>query len=118
MTRVANPIVRMLGLFPTLTVAGRRTGAPRTTPLEHAGSRYLVSGRGETDWVRNLRASRAGLLRERGRTVRIRATEVGGGERERVVAAYRRKMGHAVDEQFARLPAAAEHPVFRIERED
>jgi hypothetical protein len=43
-----------------LAVRGRRSGQIRTTPvnpLEIAGVRYLVAPRGETEWVRNLRAS-------------------------------------------------------------
>lgn len=43
-----------------LTVRGRRTGRPRSTPVtvcENAGRRGLISPFGETHWVRNLRAS-------------------------------------------------------------
>ncbi len=67
MTRVANPINKRLGLFPTLTVRGRRSGEPRKVPigppLEYAGARYLVSGRGNTDWARNLKTAGRGELR-------------------------------------------------------
>ena len=69
MARVVNPITLWLG-GPTLTVRGRRTGRPIRTPvptLEFKGARYLVSGGGETHWVRNLRAAGEGELR-RGRT--------------------------------------------------
>ncbi|HEY4898015.1 MAG TPA: nitroreductase/quinone reductase family protein, partial [Solirubrobacteraceae bacterium] len=58
MARVVNPITLWMG-GPTLTVRGRRTGRPIRTPvptLEFEGARYLVSGGGETHWVRNLRA--------------------------------------------------------------
>jgi hypothetical protein len=47
--------------------------------------------------------------------VLIRAVEVLGPERERVVAAYRAAFGHSVDAYFARIPDAADHPVFRME---
>src|SRR5829696_5475821 len=43
-----------------LTVSGRRTGLPRTTPVtvcENDGRRGLISPFGETHWVRNLRAA-------------------------------------------------------------
>ena len=43
-----------------LRVKGRKTGEPRTTPvnlLTVDGTRYLVAARGETQWVRNLRAA-------------------------------------------------------------
>ena len=39
---------------------GRTSGAWRTTPvnlLDHRGRRYLVSARGEGQWVRNLRVA-------------------------------------------------------------
>ena len=31
--------------------------------LVHGGERYLVASRGETEWVRNVRAARGGELR-------------------------------------------------------
>jgi deazaflavin-dependent oxidoreductase (nitroreductase family) len=64
MSRVVNPITLWLG-GPTLTVRGRRTGRPIRTPvptLEVDGARYLVSGGGDTHWVRNLRAAGEGEL--------------------------------------------------------
>jgi deazaflavin-dependent oxidoreductase (nitroreductase family) len=117
MSRVVNPITLRLG-GPTLTVSGRRTGRPIRTPiptLDVAGTRYLVSGGGETHWVRNLRAAGRGELR-RGRTRELfRAVEVGGEEHDRVVSAYREHMGWRAREFFATLPDPADHPVFRVE---
>src|SRR5206468_9392374 len=49
-----------------LAVRGRVSGEWRTTPvnlLVHQGRRYLVSPRGEGQWVRDLRAAGAGELR-------------------------------------------------------
>ena len=46
-----------------LAVRGRKSGERRTVPvnlLEYDGARYLVAPRGETQWVRNLRASGTG----------------------------------------------------------
>jgi deazaflavin-dependent oxidoreductase (nitroreductase family) len=43
-----------------VTVRGRRSGRPRTTPvamLELGDARYLQASFGDVDWVRNLRAS-------------------------------------------------------------
>jgi deazaflavin-dependent oxidoreductase (nitroreductase family) len=121
MTYVVNPINRRLGLSPMLIVPGRRSGQLRTTPIgrpfQLADRRYLVSGRGETQWARNLRAAGRCLLRFHGSTESLRATEVDGAERDRVVAAYRRALGRSVDPYFRRIPDAADHPVFRLEPE-
>ena len=49
-----------LGPEVLLTVPGRRTGRPRSTPVtvcENGGRRGLISPFGETHWVRNLRAA-------------------------------------------------------------
>src|SRR5204862_741468 len=49
-----------------LRVRGRTSGSWHATPvnvLAHGGHRYLVAPRGETQWVRNLRASLGGELR-------------------------------------------------------
>ena len=43
----------------TLETKGRKTGLPRQTPVNLLvldGERYLVAPRGETQWVRNVRA--------------------------------------------------------------
>src|ERR1700742_2931551 len=49
-----------------LRVRGRKSGDWRTTPvnlLTVEGTRYLVSPRGTTQWVRNIRVSGGGELR-------------------------------------------------------
>ena len=117
MSHVVNPITLLLG-GPTLTVRGRRSGRSIRTPvptLEFEGARYLVSGGGETHWVRNLRAAGQGELR-RGRTHEaFQAVEIEGDEHDRVVAAYREHMGWRAREFFGALPDPADHPVFRVE---
>ena len=119
LSHLVNPIVVRLGLTPTLLVHGRRTGrelaVPLGAPFVFDGRRYLVSGRGETHWVRNLRADGDCALRERRRTERLHAVELTGSERDRVVHAYRSMLGHAVDGFFARIPDPRDHPVFRLE---
>jgi deazaflavin-dependent oxidoreductase (nitroreductase family) len=48
-----------------LAVRGRKSGDWRTVPvnlLTHEGERYLVAPRGETEWVRNIRAAGGGEL--------------------------------------------------------
>ncbi len=115
---VANPIVRALGLATTLTVRGRTTGAPHSVPvnvLTYEGSRYLVAPRGDTQWVRNLRAAGDGELSRRGKRERVRATEVDDGAKPPIIDAYLQRWGRQVRSQFAQLPDPHYHPVFRLE---
>ena len=117
--RVANPIMSRIGAAPALVVRGRRSGreltVPMGEPLEFEGRRYLVSGRGETHWVRNLRAARRGAFRLHGTSRPFRATEITGPDHDRVVDAYRRKLGVSVDQYFREIPNPAMHPVFRMD---
>ena len=116
--RVANPLLMRLRAVPTLRVRGRTTGQWRSVPvnvLELDGEQYLVSARGETDWVRNLRAAGGGELEHgRRRTQRFTAVEVSDEEKPRVIAAYLDRWGNQVRSQFEALPDPADHPVFRI----
>lgn len=118
-SRIANPILSHLGAVPRLVVRGRRSGRPITIPmgrpLEFEGRRYLVSGRGNTHWVRNLRAAGRAEFRYHGVRQPFRAVELDGADRERVVAAYRRALGHSVDPYFREIPRAEGHPVFRMD---
>ncbi|MHA6618251.1 nitroreductase/quinone reductase family protein [Pseudonocardia sp. DLS-67] len=46
--------------LPVLTVPGRRSGKPRSTPLsvlEHEGQRFLLEGFPGADWARNVRSA-------------------------------------------------------------
>lgn len=119
MIDLVNPVVLRVGLFPALTVQGRRSGTPHTVPIggpfEFEGDRYLVSGRGETAWARNLRAAGRGELRMHGRVEPFRAVEVIGSQRDRVIAAYRKAVGRSVSSFLARIPDPVNQPVFRIE---
>jgi len=119
MAHIANPIMRRLGVVPTLTVRGRTSGEMRTLPLgrplEFRGQRYIVSGRGNTQWARNLRAAGVGEFRFHGRRERFRAVELEGAERDEVVRAYRERLGKSVDRYFAEIPDPADHPVFRMD---
>ena len=67
-----------------LAVRGRSSGEWRTTPvnlLEVEHRQYLVSPRGETQWVRNLRVAGAGELRVGKKTEPFRARELGDEEK-------------------------------------
>jgi deazaflavin-dependent oxidoreductase (nitroreductase family) len=115
--KVANPLVRWSGAVPTLSVAGRRTGKPHPLPvhvLELDGQRYLVSARGESEWVQNLRAAGGGEIRRRRKRQRFTATEVPASERPPIIAAYRAKWDSEVKRFYEALPDASQHPVFRL----
>ncbi len=133
LTQIMNRIVSQLaslGLTPsdtvTLEVKGRRSGVVRSVPVtwvEHEGERYLVSPRGESEWVRNLRASGGeAVLRHRGRR-NVRLEELPAEQRAPSIKAYLQKTARATRQHFgvdpkAELDAfeaiAARHPVFRI----
>jgi deazaflavin-dependent oxidoreductase (nitroreductase family) len=110
----------------TLEVKGRRSGRVRSNPVtwvEHDGERYLVSPRGESEWVRNVRAAGGDAeIRHRGRQ-RVRLEEVPAEERAPIIKAYLEKTATATRQHFGVDPkaelaefeaVAARHPVFRI----
>ena len=76
------------GSFSVLTVPGRRSGEPRSTPLtvhERAGHRYIVGGFPAADWIRNVRAAGAGVLTTGGHAEDVRIVEASAAESEAVL---------------------------------
>jgi deazaflavin-dependent oxidoreductase (nitroreductase family) len=68
-----------MGKMTLLTVHGRKSGQPQTTPVmlfSQDGQRWLVSSYGQVNWVRNLRAAGEARLRRGRHTERIRAVEL------------------------------------------
>jgi len=115
--RIGGPLFRRAGWVAVLEVPGRRTGTPRQVtlfPIEVDGTRYVVSQYGVSDWVRSLRAAGRARLRLKGRSEDIRAVEVDGAERDKVIAAYLAKVGIR-RRDFDALPDTADHPTFRVE---
>ena len=131
--RVINPLIialTKLGLSVRgahgLAVRGRQTGKVQevpVNPVEVEGSRYLVAPRGETQWVRNLRAVGVAELRVGRRREQIRVTELADEAKPPVLRDYlhwwQRETGrffgvdaNASDEELRRR--APDHPVFRI----
>jgi deazaflavin-dependent oxidoreductase (nitroreductase family) len=114
----------------TLALRGRKSGEIRTNPVnpfELDGKTYLLSPRGTTQWVRNLRAAGEGELR-RGRKVRhFHAQEVPDSEKLPLLRLYMDKWAWEVkgflgidadapDEELRRI--APDHPAFVITFDD
>jgi deazaflavin-dependent oxidoreductase (nitroreductase family) len=110
-----------------LEVRGRKTGEWRRTPvnpLDFEGARYLVAPRGNTHWVKNLRANAEGRLLVGRRAEPFAAVEVADHEKGPLLRAYLRRWKWEVgvffggvgpdstDEELARI--APDHPVFRV----
>lgn len=130
--RLVNAFVRvllMLGLGPShtylLTVRGRTTGRPHSTPVtlvENAGSRWLVAPYGEVGWVQNARAAGQVTLTRWWRSQTVRITELPPAEAGPVLKRYatavpitRPFFDARHDASVAAFVAeAARHPVFRI----
>lgn len=132
---VFNPLVAVLskaGLSVAgsrvLEVQGRKSGEWRQTPvnpLSLDGERYLVSPRGHTQWVRNIRVSGKGRLVGRG-SEEIAVTEIADEAKPPILRAYLKKWkwevgaffdGVGPDSTDAELrQIAPSHPIFRIDR--
>jgi deazaflavin-dependent oxidoreductase (nitroreductase family) len=110
-----------------LEVRGRKSGEPRRTPvnpLTFEGERYLVAPRGNTQWVRNLRASGEGRLLAGRRSEAFTATEIPDAEKPPLLRAYLKRWkwevgaffgGVGPDSSDADLRRIApDHPVFRL----
>ncbi len=110
-----------------LAVRGRNSGEWRTTPvnlLELDGPRYLVSPRGEGQWVRNLRVAGTGELRVGKRAETFTARELPDDEKVPVLRAYLKRWkvevgvffeGVGPDSTDDELRAIApNHPAFEV----
>lgn len=90
---LVNPIATFLlaarvplGFNGLITIRGRKSGLPRTTPIaiiQASGRRWVWSPWGEVHWVRNLRAAGRATITVRGRKEEFSATELDAVERER-----------------------------------
>ena len=113
-----------------LEVRGRKSGEPRRTPVNPVqldDARYLVAPRGNTQWVRNLRASGNGRLLVGRRGEDFAAAEVPDEEKVPILRAYLKRWkwevgvffdGRSADSSDDELQEiAARHPIFRIEHQ-
>jgi deazaflavin-dependent oxidoreductase (nitroreductase family) len=111
-----------------LEVRGRTSGQPRRTPVNPLtldDERYLVAPRGDTQWVRNLRAAGTGRLLVGRRGEEFTATEVEDDAKPPILRDYLRRWKWEVgtffegtgadssDEELRRI--APKHPIFKIQ---
>ena len=118
-TRIFNKLARLSTLWDvhTLEVARRDAADPQRVPvipLEHDGSLFVVSTRGEADWVKNVRAAGRVRIGQKGNFEPYDATEVPADERSGIVAAYRKKAGSQVNGYWKKLPQDSDHPTFKL----
>jgi hypothetical protein len=118
--RVFNPLAMKMGVGGSaeLVVRRRKSGDEQripVIPVDVEGTRYIVSTRGESDWVRNVRRSGRAELRGKHETGSFRAVELPVEQRSPVIAAYREKAGKTVEGYWKKLPDDTDHPVFRLE---
>jgi deazaflavin-dependent oxidoreductase (nitroreductase family) len=110
-----------------LSVRGRKSGEWRSTPvnpLTYEGKRYLVSPRGHTQWVRNLRVAGGGELRVGRRVEAFTATELRDEQKPELLREYLRRWKFEVGMFFdgvgpdapeeRLLEIAPGYPVFQI----
>jgi deazaflavin-dependent oxidoreductase (nitroreductase family) len=112
-----------------LYVRGRKSGEWRTTPVNPLSladdARYLVAPRGNTQWVRNLRAVGTGELHIGRKVEPFVATEVADDDKPAILRAYLKRWKFEVGVFFDGVDAKAPeeklreiapgYPIFRIE---
>ena len=120
-SRVESPVV--------LTVAGCKTGKPRSTPvtpMDVDGRRYVVNGYPGADWVDNVRAAGEVTLTRGRRSERVRMVELSDEDARPVLRAFpaavptgvelMKRVGLLTDGTPGEVVALAGRcPVFRID---
>lgn len=80
-----------IGPAMVLTVPGRKTGKPRSTPMtpfEHDGGLYVVAGYPGADWASNARAAGTGTLSRGRKSRRVKIVELDAAESRPVLKAF------------------------------
>src|SRR6201993_1861179 len=97
----------------TLTVAKRGSKEPQKIPVltvDVGGTKYLVSTRGESQWVKDIRANPDITISNKSGTTGYVARETPQQARPPILTAYREKAGKTVEGYFRKLPDEADHP--------
>jgi deazaflavin-dependent oxidoreductase (nitroreductase family) len=129
---VVRPLARLGLTGPRthlLTVPGRNTGKPWSTPIsliEWDGKRYAVAPYGDRNWVRNARAAGRVELRRGRRHERCAVVELEPEAAVPVLREYYRRstVTHSFFDVDLRssleswVDEASRHPVFRLERDE
>jgi deazaflavin-dependent oxidoreductase (nitroreductase family) len=109
-----------------LQVRGRKSGRVYSTPVDvltYRDTRFLVSGRGHTQWVRNARASEQVTLKKGAQRTEHRLREVPDAEKADILKAYLDRFKLTVQRYFpvpagsppeAFISLATRYPVFEI----
>ncbi|MFE7363226.1 nitroreductase/quinone reductase family protein [[Kitasatospora] papulosa] len=111
-----------------MSVRGRTSGRMQRIPVNphhHGGERYLVSARGHSQWVRNMRVAGGGELKVGRKVHTFTAAEIADdAQKVRILRAYLKRWGWEVNQYFQGvtvkstdaelLAACPDHPVFRI----
>lgn len=128
---LATTLVRAginVGAIWLLTVRGRKSGQPRTTPVavvEQNGQRYLVATFGVVNWVRNLRAAGEATLTRNHHSEAITVLELPSEEAAPILKAIIGTGPGFARSYFDVTPAssleafereAPRHPVFLVQR--
>lgn len=113
-----------------LQVRGRKSGRIYSMPvnlLEMGQRRYLVSPRGNTQWVRNLRSSLELSLKKGSKSDRFRVRELPESEKPVLLKEYLSRYRKTVQRYFS-IPVESDldtfatitkwHPVFELEKID
>jgi len=101
----------------TLTVMKRFSKQPQkipVTPVEVDGVKYLVSTRGESQWVKNVRFDPNVTLTTKSGTTKYVANETPVENRQPILDAYKLNAGNIAEVYFRKLPDPADHPVFTL----
>jgi deazaflavin-dependent oxidoreductase (nitroreductase family) len=111
-----------------MTVIGRKTGKPYTTPVtlvEHNGVRWLVSPYGEVNWVKNARVTGQVSIFRGGKSETLKIKELDSKDSAPILKEYINLEG-IVRPYFDVQPdspiqdfeiEASKHPVFLLEEE-
>jgi deazaflavin-dependent oxidoreductase (nitroreductase family) len=109
-----------------LQVQGRKTGRVYSTPidlLEFKGRRFLVAGRGRTQWVRNAEAAGEVVLKRAATQQKYRIRVVANEEKPEILKAYLERFKLTVQQYFpvragsgprAFAEIAERYPVFEL----